>query len=419
MKTIINKKGLTLSWMLLFIFSISISLSAQNKSYFEINGKIVDAKTNKRLVYATITVEGENTATISNEDGEFQLKIDNASNAKNIIISYLGYKDLTYPISNFGKKMITIKLEPTIINLSEVVVSPKTPKELLLAALKKIPKNYSSEPNQMTAFFREYIKKRKNYVSLAEAVLDVYKSSYTNMATYDQTKILKGRKGTDKRRLDTLLFKVQGGPATILMLDIAKDPKTLFEENELDYYEFTMEPPVTLYDRTNYVVKFTQKYVSEYPLFNGKIFIDTESLAISGAELDLNIIDEAKASSIFLRKKPAGLKLYVEKASYKVMYKYQDGKWYFNYASGNNEFRIKWDKKLFSTKYATTFEIAITDRSKNMAQKIKSKERFKKSDFFTEKVQDFYDEDFWGKYNTIKPDESIESAIKRLKRVNK
>jgi hypothetical protein len=40
------------------------------------------------------------------------------------------------------------------------------------------------------------------------------------------------------------------------------------------------------------------------------------------------------------------------------------------------------------------------------------------NDIFVEKIGP-YDEEFWGEYNFIKPDESLEEALKRIKEVGK
>ena len=395
------------------------SKDTTNKSYYEVSGKIVDKITKKALVFASIYVEGENTATISNLEGEFELKIDKSSESKNIIISYLGYKNKIYPIINIRDKSQNIYIDPIVIALSEVIINSNTAEQLLRLAIDKVPENYEIKPYKMTAFFREFIKKRKKYVSLAEAVLDIYKSDYINKYTRDQIKILKGRKGTDKRRLDTLLFKVQGGPTTVMLLDLAKNPDILFLEDNWVNYDFTMGPQIKIYDRINYVINFKQNYKTENPMYNGKLFIDSENLAITGAEFELNVLDEAKAGRLFLRKKPAGVKVLLDKAVYRVMYIEKNGKWYFNYAHGISNFNIKWAKKMFSTNYTTMFEIAITDRTEIGVEKIKGKERFRRNDYFVESVGNFYDADFWGSYNTIKPDDPIETAIKRIKKVNR
>ena len=44
------------------------------------------------------------------------------------------------------------------------------------------------------------------------------------------------------------------------------------------------------------------------------------------------------------------------------------------------------------------------------------KDKIKYNDVFSEKVSAFTDKEFWGDYNVIEPDQSIESAIRRLSR---
>jgi len=180
-----------------------------------------------------------------------------------------------------------------------------------------------------------------------------------------------------------------------------------------------MGPQIKINDKINYVVEFNQVHRAEYPMYNGKLFIDSENYAITGVELELNILDANEAGRLFLKRKPSGVKLSVNKAVYRVIYKEQNGKWYFNYANGIANFNVKWRKKLFSTNYTTMIELGITDRTSENVKRIKANERFKYRDTFSERVADFYDADFWGAYNTIKPDESIETAIKKLKRINR
>jgi hypothetical protein len=58
-------------------------------------------------------------------------------------------------------------------------------------------------------------------------------------------------------------------------------------------------------------------------------------------------------------------------------------------------------------------EIATTDRTTDNVVKYARNEQLKSNIVFEEKVYPFSDPDFWGKYNTIKPEESIENAIKK------
>jgi hypothetical protein len=58
--------------------------------------------------------------------------------------------------------------------------------------------------------------------------------------------------------------------------------------------------------------------------------------------------------------------------------------------------------------------VAITDRHEDNIVKFANQETFKANMVFADKVQNFSDPNFWGEYNIIQPEESIEMAIKKL-----
>jgi hypothetical protein len=62
------------------------------------------------------------------------------------------------------------------------------------------------------------------------------------------------------------------------------------------------------------------------------------------------------------------------------------------------------------------FELAITDRKPGLAEKINFRDRFKRHEILDEMVYVFFEPDYWGDYNVIEPDQSIESAIQKLNR---
>ena len=47
---------------------------------------------------------------------------------------------------------------------------------------------------------------------------------------------------------------------------------------------------------------------------------------------------------------------------------------------------------------------------------IPSKERFRSTEYLSEKAGEFYDADFWADFIIIEPSESLENAIKRLRK---
>jgi hypothetical protein len=105
-----------------------------------------------------------------------------------------------------------------------------------------------------------------------------------------------------------------------------------------------------------------------------------------------------------------------EVATYMVKYREQDGKWYFAYSRAEVKFKVNWKRKLFNTNYTTMSEIAVTDRTDQEVIKFAGREKLKFSDIFLDEVSAFADPEFWGDYNVIEPDQSIESAIRRIAR---
>ena len=63
-------------------------------------------------------------------------------------------------------------------------------------AISNISKNYANVPNLMTAFYRETIRKRRTYVSIGEAVVEIFKAPYATTCALMPARIYKGRKRT-------------------------------------------------------------------------------------------------------------------------------------------------------------------------------------------------------------------------------
>jgi hypothetical protein len=268
----------------------------------------------------------------------------------------------------------------------------------------------------MTAFYRETIRKNRTYVSIGEAVVEIFKAPYNSDMRFDGARIYKGRKSSDVEKMDTVLFKLQGGPVSVMQLDIAKNSESVLTIEAMQYYNYTLSSVIEIDDKPHYVVDFFQKPEVEMPLFMGSLYIEMESFAITEVEFGFNLEDKAAASSIFIRKKPLGMEVTPEIATYRTKYREQDGKWYFAYSRAEVRFKVDWKKKLFNTYYTTMSEIAVTDRTDQEVIKFAGKEKIKTSDVFSEKVSAFTDPQYWGEYNVIEPDQSIESAIRKLSR---
>ena len=415
-----------ISTVLLLAFTAQITFAgshkekknAQQQTLITIKGKVIDAESRAPLVFATVAVKETNVAIVTNIDGEFTLKVGDLGTSKSLEISFLGYKNKIVPLSDLkenGSKNI-IALETAPIPIKEIIVKPLDPVSIVEKAIDNISKNYETVPNLMTAFYRETIRKNRTYVSIGEAVVEIFKAPYNSNVRFDGARIYKGRKGTDVEKMDTILFKLQGGPISVLELDIVKNSESILTREAMRNYDYTLSGVIEIDNKPNYVIDFKQKPSVETPLFMGSLYIEMDSYAVSEAEFGFNLENKEAAQSIFIRKKPLGVKVTPELATYRTKYREQGGKWHFAYSRAEVKFKVDWNKKLFNTYYTTMSEIAVTDRTDQEVIKFAGKDKIKYNDVFSDKVAAFTDKEFWGDYNVIEPDQSIESAIRRLSR---
>ncbi len=384
-----------------------------NNTFHTVAGLLKDAKTGEKIIYATISVPNTGIGTVSNSEGEFTLKVNKSINAEYFEVSHLSYATTKFMISESLGKEKTFYLEPQSLMLKEISVVPKDARGIVEMALRNIKKNYSEVPNMMTGFYRETIRQRRDYLSISEAVVDIYKASYPTMQE-DQVKIYKGRKGSNVKKADTLMVQLQGGPNVAMLLDIVKNTDLSIALDNLDNYKFEFGTLVNIDDKLNWVISFSPNVIRDEPLYIGKLFISQDNMAITRAEFSLDLADEMKASRVFVQKKPMGLIFLPTSTSYLVTYKEQKGKYYLNYVRVDLKFRCDWKKRLFKNYYTVMSEVAITDRREDNIARFANQDVFRSNMVFAEKVENFTDTDFWGEYNIIEPEDSIESAIKKL-----
>lgn len=425
MKTKISKtmKGLALVLMIITLSAMQAQGSlwnhdkaARDTAYKTFTGKVIDNTTKKPVVFANVYLIGSSLGTVTNAEGEFILKVPVNELNRKVGISNLGYKNIEIALIDFKEKENVIRLESSATPLEPVVIRTDDPIELLRMAYRRISENYSDNPEMQVGFYRETVKQNRNYVAVAEAVLDVYKSSYSSLTDNDRVKIYKGRKSEDLKKMDTLMFKLQGGPRTSFMLDIVKNPGEIISEDYIEEYNFRYAGFAIIDGRDNYVIQFEQKKNVLLPLYKGTIYLDTKNMAFSRIEFSYS--DEALniADNELVRKKPMDVKIDVLGANYLVNYRVLDNQWYLNHVRSELVFKCLWKKKRYNATYTTALEMAVTDRNKENINKTKYKDQTRMSDIFTDQVTAYKDEDFWGEYNYIKPDESIESVINKLNR---
>jgi hypothetical protein len=380
-----------------------------------LSGTVTDAVTGKTLPRAS--VKAADVTVVTNDDGFFTLKCD--TRPQTLTVSHVGYKSqhvtLNIQTDTEAETPLNVRLKPTTIQLSEVFVMADDPRELVMAAIKRIAANYARQPELYHCFYRETVTKRQHYISVAEGVMDMYKTPYSRSTSRDRVSIRKGRRLLSPRQGDTLSVKVLGGPVASVNLDLVKNSDILLNMSDLDCYELKMEMPVSIGDRMQYVVSLAPRYQMSYALYFGRLYIDQETLAFTRAELSLDMSDREKATRAILVRKPAGVRFRPKEMSLLVDYRLgHDGVTRISYLRTVFSFNCDWRRRLFATSFTACCEMAVTNMDEGDARPITGRESFDQRDAFFDRVDFFRDPDFWQDYNIIEPTESLDKAVDRL-----
>lgn len=110
------KKRFVLS--LLFVFSVLSVLSQQR---YTISGIITEASSNETLIGVTIAIPKLKTGITTNEYGFYSLSLQEG--VYKIIISYIGFKEITREINLDSNQKINFQLAEEVAQLDEVIVS--------------------------------------------------------------------------------------------------------------------------------------------------------------------------------------------------------------------------------------------------------------------------------------------------------
>ena len=411
--------GVIMGWLMFFLLLDIAPLQAREEvdGYFTVTGVVRNKDDRKKLENVNVSVPGTNIGTVTNSDGLFSLKIKDAEIVRGLEVSHIGYLNTQISLKeNKDLSTLTVWMIPAPNLLSEIVIFGNNARGIE-EAIRKIPVNYSPNENMLTTFYRETVQKRRRYISVSEAVIDVYKTAYNDrVPVKDKVQLQKGRRLLSQKNSDTLAVKVVGGPSLAIYLDVVKNQDALLNMGDLDYYEFHIEEPVNFDNRMQYVISFRPTVSLMYALFYGKLYIDFEKLAFTRAEFSLDMKNKTKAVEAILHKKPLGLQFKPQEVSYLVTYKEQNGKTYLNYIWNTIRFKCDWKKRLFSSGYTVYSEMVVTDRQEDNFTAISNKTAFKEKQVFYDLVDEYWNEDFWKEYNIIEPTESLEHAVKKLKK---
>ncbi len=400
--------------LLIFTFFLIGTFQVYGQN-IRMHGKVIDKQTLEGIPFVHIFIEGTRIGAISDLHGNFTISYSEQYRSRMLQFSCLGYKPVQVSLQGLNKSMPEIRLEQDIIQLQEVVVTPKDPLELLGEAFRKIPENYDTSATMLSGYYKMSSVLGDTTIRYTEAFLDIFKPPLgqvqkSSKPPADSVHLRQVRtKPTEIKdwKLKTML-DWENSPHQLENRDVVKDFSSLNREYEkfMALYDFEIEGLVFINKRRTYKIGIKPKKGKRKAYWNGALFLDEETLAF----VKVDFVSTPNMFRIF--KSALGYKLM--SSLYKVRYNQGEwketlnyrligDKWYFNEVNSSKQFLISSKKRnleevpvTVTVQYSTDSvkrNFSIPDSIKFLSQKGTpwwETERF---------IESLYDPDFWDDFD--------------------
>ena len=389
----------------------TVTNASEPQTHFTVNGFLFDSETETPVIFASVTILNSTVGTITNQDGEFQLKAPDSLLHHTVRFSHIGFENREIELALLKDNFINLGLNPSVIPLQEVVVSPVYPELELKEMLNHRAANYASEPVYLTTFYREGIEHNNKNIDLTESVLQIYKTGYRQNANNDQVKLIKKRRIANRTATDTIFPKMRSGINSCLILDIIKELPEFVTPDKDTPYAYSYAGKSYTDDRQVNIISFQQKERIREPLYCGELLIEAENKALVEARFEINARHVNKATHTYITKKPLGIIINLQQAKYIVSYKpADDGHYHIHHIRGDIHFKIRRRNRIFNSPLHFWFEMATCDMNNQNVKPFPQNERLSTTRVFAE-TQSSYDRNFWENFNIILPEEGLKNTL--------
>jgi len=367
-------------FILRFVLLFFLCAKSRAQSPRLITGAVVDASQGNALPYVSIALKKNLSGTISNEGGRFELLIPEGLESDTLQIIAFGYKPVRIPVNTI-EGPLSIRLQENTIALKEIEVRPLPPEFYVRQALQRFRQNYSSQPFQSLAYYREKILENKDILQFNEGVFKTYCPNYAD-SSENQDQVLLYRKEEHPKELQFMKKEREkaeakekksgkksstgmeldmansfSGPSSVLSASkLNKENASYLDTAQLKEYQFKFARPSTFDQSDLMVIEFKSKGKVDHVRESGKLFIDRQSLAIVRIESAGDfVIPVLVRPLIFLY----GLGISNPEYTKTVSFRQIGGRWYPEQVF--NEVRLELTKRhLFSKNDKSHFEIEQT-----------------------------------------------------------
>ncbi|WP_149273860.1 carboxypeptidase-like regulatory domain-containing protein [Pareuzebyella sediminis] len=258
------------TWLSLGLYFIVNTLLAQS----EINGKVVDQQTGEAIPYCNISASSSSIGTASNELGEFVIAVD--SLPARLVFSHIVYGQQVVEVTQVSD--ITVALDPYVANLDEVVVLASKKdvfaEKLVRQAYEKADKASNSELYGK-AFYRQKTKNGNNFSEFSEIF---YNIRYNSRGIADWN-IVEGRYALNEDAVHNRNFTALSRLLRPLQPNTEELIFPLHPGFEV-YYEVSVSQIIEAGSSKIAVVQFRPLDDIKAPIFEGNVYIDTNTYDI-------------------------------------------------------------------------------------------------------------------------------------------
>ena len=99
--------------------------------------------------------------TVTNNNGEFGLKVTRDCVDDSLSVSYLGYFSRKIPVRSALDNNFNITMYREYISIPEIIIRNQVPQEIMRKAFHAVQENYGTSPALLTAFYREAVVEKR------------------------------------------------------------------------------------------------------------------------------------------------------------------------------------------------------------------------------------------------------------------
>lgn len=415
---------LTRSLFFLLLLFFQNYLVAQHRNQMVVQGVVYAKATQKPLPFVTIAIQGEAIGTVTNQQGQFLLRIPTQFKSAQLVLSHIGYKTRVFTI----QQLVNIKkcyLEEDAQVLQEVVITGLTASSIIRKALNKIPENYYTQPYVHQGFYRLTTQKdptrseEKAYIQASEASFEVYNARPNKKS---QLKLNKMRAIKHQRLMQNMELRLQ--PESIFESDFVQhvDEYRLLNKKGLKNHIFSLRGTRHYEGAQVYVIDFDQRPGWKKPGYKGELWIDTKSFAFVWFDFELSPrgIAYKKVGSLAERALMRLMKLRIKIKKERQQYRYQKigDRYYFKEARVTLYNDIKNGNLNFQYLSKSTLHYVVTNMQMQGVAPFSEKEILRNKKWI-EKQNEFLDKGFWDAYNIVLPEVDFATIAQKIDAENK